>query len=203
MREINRENYQAFLLDRQENNLSPEREQELETFFKDNPDLLSEEEDCDLAFRLKEFPNDVFVNKEKLFKKKAIKTTFFQYGSAAALLLLAICTYFFVRQGLDNNKTTPLTKTLNKNKPALKTDTKPLDTKQQHIHSELNHALGVENEIVFDTLYLVREDVDNEDEEQYKENRIYYEYIAIGYDDNMNVNKGIKTNKILTYEKDN
>ena len=33
--EINRENYQAFLLDKQENSLSSEKEKELEVFFQE------------------------------------------------------------------------------------------------------------------------------------------------------------------------
>ena len=64
-------------------------------------------------------------------------------------------------------------------------------------------ALRDEAEIVFDTLFLERDEEDIKGEEESLKNEIYYEYIAIAYRDEVNKDNIIKTNKILTYENDN
>ncbi|MBQ4421085.1 MAG: hypothetical protein II878_06020 [Bacteroidales bacterium] len=198
---ISRKNYEAFLLDRQENTLSVEEEQELEDFFKDNADLISEQE-CDASFRLKDFPNDVLPNKEKLFKKNNTLYVLLKYSAVAAVLLF-VCTYLIVIYNTDNNKTNTFTKTLNIKQTAPKSNIENINNESNPLQPVVKNISTKEKEKVFDTLFLVRGNEDTTNKEQTLENKLYYEYIDIAYSDNLNEGNVIRTNKILTYEKNN
>lgn len=196
--EINRENYQAFLLDKQENSLSSEKEKELEVFFQENPDLLSDKEEYVLDFRLTDFPQDVLPNKEDLYKKNIGLFAFLKY-SAAAVLLFAVCTYIIVKYNTNDDKVGSFTKTLS---TTPKLNIENVNSKHPTHQSVVNNVL-TKKEIVFDTLFLERDEEDIKGEEESLKNEIYYEYIAIAYRDEVNKDNIIKTNKILTYENDN
>lgn len=99
---ITKENYEAYLLDKAEGNLSEQLLKELEFFLKANPQLQPEEDAYDEAFVMKYDSYEPLPYENELLKKPVIIPLVWKTVSIAASIALLIGVFFFLQP--NNNQ---------------------------------------------------------------------------------------------------
>ncbi len=200
---INRENYEAFLLDEQENNLSASEKQELDVFFQENTDLIPEREDHDSDFCLKDFPQDVFPYKENLLQKKSVFPVLLRVACVVIVFLLASGVYMLLRQDTNTEETKTACRTSKAKTPVTKAKKEPSDMGNIGSESNTMKPSAERKEIVFDTLYLVKDVEEPEDRYFSQQEKNYCLQIEILYTKEQKQDDLVPTNKMIMYETDN
>lgn len=204
---ITKENYEAFLLDMAEGNLSKANEELLNVFLLENPELMPLNDEYDPNICIKNFPNDVFPNKNRLLFATRRKNIIIRYISAAAILLLIVGISLFINYNSHFTKTNPINytaksqnniQTSQENK--LNAENKEIIMANNFIETPIKEIITTQEEIIFDTLKLVRvkNEIDSAEEIYITQNQSIEIRIDGGNSfENENI---IPTNKILTYE---
>jgi len=182
---INRENYEAFLLDRLEGNLDPVNEQLLSAFLDKHPDLDKHLEKTDLLYLIPDL-NIVYPDKNRLKKRilfVSLNNYLLRYASIAALLCIGVLGFLYwqnrpvknlpdsLESAIRNSGNIHEKKSINpekviakntvkpsiNNKPLLHSKTK-ITTKQEYNNSE-DEAILPENTSSFFTLQSSKPDL--------------------------------------------
>lgn len=199
--DITRKNYEAFLLDKIEDNLSMEDNKKLEEFFIKNPDIKPNEDEYDEKICLKDFPKEEFPNKSKLLHKTTKYNIFIKVAVSVAIFVGIFATYLIINNSNNNNEKNNLLSSTIKIKN--KENKQPQKQKENPKKSYYTKKHTKDRNNIYDTLYLtkIEENTETSEDLLFITNACK-NIIVYGSEKQENENI-IKSNTILTYEKNN
>src|SRR5574344_1278479 len=186
---ITKENYEAYLLDKAEGNISKEDLVELDAFLKENPELKPNEDEYDENIRAIYNSSIHYPNKESLIKKHATIIPFIiRVTSIAACLVLVVVLSLFVF-----------------NKQDIKQVAKQTDSEKIKVKSEKNVVNNEKREIKDNRTIIKRKEEKKQIVDNVVSNAITLQEDTIKQEQKQDIKKNdnaVQVNYLVTYEKE-
>lgn len=186
---ITKENYEAYLLDKAEGNISNEDLVELDAFLKENPELKPKEDEYDENIRAIYNSSIHYPNKESLIKKHATIIPFIiRVTSIAACLVLVVVLSLFVF-----------------NKQDIKQVAKQTDSENVKVKSEKSVVNNEKSEIKTNRPIIKRKEEKKQIVDNVVSNAITLQKDTIKQEKKQDIKKNdnaVQVNYLVTYEKE-
>lgn len=179
---ITKENYEAYLLDKAEGNISNEDLLALDAFLNENPELKPKEDEYDENIKAIHNSSIHYPNKETLMKKQATIIPFIiRVTSIAACLALVVVLSLFVFHKQDIKQ---VAKQIKSEKIKVKSEKSEIKNNRPIIKRQ-EVKKQIVNNVVFNTPTLQKDTIMQEKEQEIKKN-----------------DNGVQVNYLVTYEKE-